>query len=269
MKNLILSEIFIYPVKSLGGISLKTAQVEERGLQYDRRWMLIDQEGVFLTQRDIPEMALIHLAIGDNELKAKFTHENSYPGITIPLQANDNQKVDAIIWNDRCKAILVGKDYDEWFSEALKVKCRLVYMPDMERRIVEKKFISEDKIVSFADAYPFLIIGQSSLDDLNSKLDKPVPMNRFRTNFIFTGGEPYEEDTWKNFEIGNVEFQAVKPCARCVITTTDQQTAERDAEPLRTLSAYRKFGNKVMFGMNLIANNKGLVNVGDIIKLKE
>lgn len=268
MKNLILSEIFIYPIKSLGGISLMNAEVQERGLKYDRRWMLTDEEGVFLTQRNIPQMALIHLSISEKDLNARFAADNSYPGISIPLQADNIQKVDVIIWNDRCKAQLVGNDYDDWFSDLLKVRCRLVYMPDTEKRIVEKKFISENKIVSFADAYPFLLIGQSSLDDLNSRLEQPIPMNRFRTNFVFTGGKPYEEDTWKKFEIGNVEFQAVKPCARCVITTTDQQTAERNEEPLKTLSAYRKIGNKVMFGMNLIAVNNGFVSIGDSIKLK-
>jgi uncharacterized protein len=172
-----------------------------------------------------------------------------------------------IIWDDKCKAVPVNKEYDDWFSETLKRKCRLVKMPDDERRIVEKKFITEDKIVSFADAYPFLIIGQSSLDDLNSKMTVKLPMNRFRTNFVFTGGKPFEEDKWKNFSIGNVKFKAVKPCARCVITTTDQETAVRSEEPLKTLATYRKFKNKVLFGMNLIAFSNGTVKVGDSITL--
>jgi uncharacterized protein YcbX len=131
---------------------------------------------------------------------------------------------------------------------------------------VEKKFIHEDYIVSFADAYPFLIIGQSSLDDLNKRLEKPIPINRFRTNFVFTGGKPYEEDRWGGFKIGSAEFKAVKPCARCVITTTDQETAERNREPLKTLSEYRNIGNQVMFGMNVICNKTGEVSVNQKIE---
>jgi uncharacterized protein len=136
----------------------------------------------------------------------------------------------------------------------------------MKEGLLKRNMLSEDKIVSFADAYPFLIIGQSSLDDLNSRMDVKLPMNRFRTNFVFTGGKPFDEDNWKDFMIGNVKFRAVKPCARCVITTTNQETAERSSEPLRTLSTFRKSGNKVLFGMNLVADTIGVVNVGDEIK---
>ena len=142
-------------------------------------------------------------------------------------------------------------------------------MPESEKRNVDKKrkYISESHIVGFADAYPFLIIGQSSLEDLNSRLQEPVPMDRFRTNFVFTGGEPYCEDNLDDFKIGDVEFFAAKPCARCVITTTDQQTGKRYKEPLGTLSKYRNFDNKVMFGMNVICKSSGIVSVGDEIQI--
>lgn len=267
MKNLILSEINIYPVKSLGGISLQYAEVEERGLKYDRLWLLVDEDGIFITQRDFPQMALIELSFSGNSISAKHKKEKALSSISFPLQPDGNSRKDVIIWNDKCNAVLAGKEFDEWFSDAIKTKCRLVYMPDDERRIVEKKFITEDRIVSFADAYPFLIIGQSSLDDLNSRLEIKLPMNRFRTNFVFSGGRAFEEDNWKDFSIGRVGFKAVKPCARCVITTTDQETSVRTAEPLKTLSTYRKNGNKVLFGMNLISKSNGVVNVGDSIVL--
>ena len=142
-------------------------------------------------------------------------------------------------------------------------------MPDEEKRIVDpnKKYVTDEHIVSFADGYPFLIIGQSSLDELNRRMLKPLPMNRFRTNFVFTGGEPFEEDNWSNFLIGEIKFKAVKPCARCVITTTDQNTAERNQEPLKTLATFRRFGNKVLFGMNLVAYNAEKIRVGDQIIL--
>lgn len=267
MNSLTLSEINIFPVKSLGGISLHSSVVEERGLKYDRRWLLVDGNGMFMTQRDFPQMALIELSLSENNLTAKHKSDSSQSSISIPLKYFSDERIDVIIWDDKCKAVPVNKEYDDWFSETLKMKCRLVKMPDDERRVVEKKFISEDKIVSFADAYPFLIIGQSSLDDLNSRLETPLPMNRFRTNFVFTGGKPFEEDKWNNFNIGEVKFKAVKPCARCVITTTDQETAIRSEEPLRTLATYRKSKNKVLFGMNLISFSAGTVKVGDSITL--
>lgn len=265
MKNLILSEINIYPVKSLGGISLESSEVEERGLKFDRRWLLVDKQGLFMTQRDFPKMALISLSLSGDKLIANHKDDKSFSELSIPLHTSGSGRIDVEIWDDKCSAIVVGKNCDDWFSEILKVQCRLVYMSDDEKRIVEKKFIADDKIVSFADAYPFLIIGQSSLDDLNSKLKVKIPMNRFRTNFVFKGGDPYEEDNWKDFFIGEVSFSAVKPCARCVIITTDQETAERADEPLRTLSTYRKIGNKVLFGMNLISNSSGNIKVGDRI----
>ena len=267
MNSLTLSEINIFPVKSLGGISLQSSVVEERGLKYDRRWLLVDENGVFMTQRDFPQMALMELSLSENNLTIKHKSDSSLPAISIPLKFYSDERIDVIIWDDKCKAVPVNKEYDDWFSETLKMKCRLVKMPDDERRIVEKKFITEDKIVSFADAYPFLIIGQSSLNDLNSKMIVKLSMNRFRTNFVFSGGKPFEEDKWKNFNIGDVKFKAVKPCARCVITTTDQETAVRSEEPLRTLATYRKFKNKVLFGMNLISFSAGTVKVGDSITL--
>ena len=258
-----LSEIFIYPVKSLGGIGLQTAEVLERGLKYDRRYLLVDENGMFMTQRDFPQMALLKLSFTENSFSVLDIKDNNKT--IIPFESQSNKTIKVNIWDDVCNAIVVDKNLDLWFSNAIDKKCSLVYMPDDEKRIVEKKYINEEHIVSFADAYPFLIIGQASLDDLNSKLTTPILMNRFRTNFVFTGGNPFEEDNWKKFNIGAAEFEAVKPCARCVITTTDQQTAIRNDEPLKTLSSYRKINNKVMFGMNLICNNAASISVNDII----
>jgi len=265
MSQLILSEIYIYPVKSLGGISLNSAIVEERGLKYDRRYLLVDENNVFMTQRDFPQLALLKISFQENGFKVVNTKDNSH--VVIPFEFDSKENISVTIWDDVCKAVKLGNNFDGWFSNAINKKCSLVYMPENERRIVEKKYINEEHIVSFADAYPFLIIGQSSLDDLNKRLDKPIPMNRFRTNFVFTGGKPYEEDHWGDFKIGDLKFKAVKPCARCVITTTNQNTAERNVEPLKTLSDYRKINNKVMFGMNVVCNNAGKISIGDTINL--
>jgi len=262
---LALSEIYIYPVKSLGGISVDSVIVEERGLKYDRRYLLIDENNVFMTQRDFPQLALLKLSFRENGFNVLNTQNNSYT--FIPFESDSKENISVTIWDDVCSAVRVSKELDDWFSTAINKKCSLVYMPDDEKRIVEKKYINDEHIVGFADAYPFLIIGQSSLDDLNTRLDKPIPMNRFRTNFVFTGGKPYEEDNWKDFKIGELSFKAVKPCARCVITTTNQDTAERSNEPLKTLSEYRKINNKVMFGMNLVCRQTGSITVGNKIEI--
>lgn len=260
-----LSEIFIYPIKSLGGISVDSAIVKERGLKYDRRFLLVDENKTFMTQRDFPQMALLKTSFAKNGFDVLNTKDNS--STFIPFETNSTEKINVQIWDDFCNSVQVSKILDAWFSEALNKKCSLVYMPNDERRIVEKKYVDEDHIVSFADAYPFLIIGQASLDDLNSRLETRLPMNRFRPNFVFTGGKSYEEDNWKNFKIGDIKFEAVKPCARCVITTTNQETAERSNEPLKTLSEYRKNNNKVMFGMNVVCKSTGTIFVGDKIGL--
>ncbi|HMN50310.1 MAG TPA: MOSC domain-containing protein [Ignavibacteriaceae bacterium] len=269
--NLKLSEIFIYPIKSLGGISLNRGFVELRGLQYDRRMMLVDQDGKFLTQRTYPQMALLKTSINDDTLVIRDSRNNDSISISLlqsSLMDTANEKIKVVIWDDICSALKISKESDQFFSDTLGIKCSLVYMPDDENRLVDpkKKYIKDEHAVSFADGYPFLIIGQASLDDLNERLIEHLPMNRFRPNFVFTGGNPFEEDNWDDFLIGNVKFKAVKPCDRCVITTTDQNTAERNEEPLRTLATFRKKGNKVLFGMNLVCKSTGVVSVGDFVR---
>jgi uncharacterized protein YcbX len=262
---LTLSEINIFPVKSLGGISLQSSEVEVRGLKYDRRWVLVDETNTFFTQRDFPEMALIKVSIQEGGLQLQHKLKAIEP-LFVPFEFEYSAKEKVVIWDDTVTAEFYDDNIDEWFSEILGIKCHLVKMPESTKRVVDQKY-TENKIVSFADGYPFLIIGQSSLDDLNSRLETPLPMNRFRTNFVFTGGKAFEEDYWKKFKIGEVKFEAVKPCARCVITTTNQETAERLYEPLLTLSKYRKIGNGVMFGMNVVCHSFGRINLGDQIEL--
>jgi len=259
-----LSQIYIYPIKSLGGISLSNSIVEERGLKYDRRWMLIDENNSFLTQRQYPQMALLNVKIEEEFLTVSIKN-NENEKIPLPLNSLSKKFLDVKIWDDTCSAELVSGEADNWFSEILKIKCRLVQMPDSTKRLVDRKYSPEEKSVSFADGYPFLIIGQASLDDLNKKLPQPLPIDRFRPNFVFKGGEPFEEDNWKNFKIGEVVLSALKPCARCMITTIDQESAERGFEPLTTLASYRKKDSKVLFGMNLICHSTGKINLEDEI----
>lgn len=250
---LTLSEIWIYPVKSLGGISLTEAHAEPRGLRYDRRWMLTDENGRFFSQREIPEMALLGTAIDDGALHI-FWKNRPTEKIRVPLEyeAGELPETQVQVWDDTCLARVLPGYINEWLSSALKHKVQLVYMPDSTRRQTDLVYTSEGEHVSFADGYPYLIIGQASLDALNERLDTPLPMNRFRPNFVFTGGTPHEEDTWTDFSIGATRFRGVKPCARCSITTTDQDTATRAAEPLKTLATYRNTGKKILFGQNVI-----------------
>lgn len=265
MRDIKLTQIWIYPIKSLGGISLLTAGVMGKGLRYDRRMMLIDETGTAITQRVYPKMALFKPSVSGEQLKIKYgQHE-----LKLPLVEHDlSRPLDVSIWKDRVKAFEVGTAPSEWFSDMLDVRCKLVFFPEENDRPVDPRYHVNNENVSLADAYPFMIIGQSSLDDLNSKLDEPVPMNRFRPSFVFEGGNPYEEDNWRNFVIGDVRFVGVKPCDRCVLTTVNQITAEKGVEPLKTLASYRKKDNKIYFGQNLVALDHNTVNVGDRIVLE-
>jgi uncharacterized protein YcbX len=267
MSRLILSEIWIYPIKSLAGIRLQRAIVKQKGLAYDRRWMLVDEAGRFLTQREHPEMSQFHMAMGSGQL----TIQNRVSGQSIVLELegkNSGESMPVIIWDDEVEAIEVRQDYSLWFSDQLKIKCKLVFFPETNTRSVDPDYAIQNEHVSLADGYPFLIIGQASLDELNKRLQEPIPMNRFRPNFVFTGGKPYEEDSWHKFSVGKNRFVGVKPCSRCVLTTVDQQTGKKGLEPLATLATYRKTGSKIFFGQNLVAIDYDEVQEGDEIALE-
>jgi uncharacterized protein YcbX len=255
------SGLFVYPIKSLGGIPVATAQVTSRGLRFDRRWMLVDADNGFITQRTVPSMALIRVALTPEALLITSTlHPDP---LFIPFEDRLPQWADVYIWEDTCRAQFVSAEADRWFSAALGIHCRLVFMPEETMRITDPTYAPDGGITSFADAFPFLLIGETSLTDLNCRLEQAVPMNRFRPNIVFTGGSPYQEDELREFKIRNIRFQGVKLCARCPIPTIDQETTERGKEPLRTLARYRMANNKVYFGQNLIHYGLGEIAVGD------
>jgi len=265
-----LSEIWIYPVKSLGGISLQEARVTDRGLELDRRWLLIDADGRFLSQREHPELALFRPEIVEGNLR--ITHKVFLESIEIaarPVFMDENEKIEVTVWEDTVDAFEISQTVTDWFTRLLGFSVRMVYMPEESKRKLDPDYaISGEEITSFSDAYPFLIIGQSSLDDLNGRLKEKVPMNRFRPNFVFTNGEAFEEDFWRDFSIGNLSFAGVKLCDRCVMTTVDQEKGiVSGKDPLKTLAQYRNFGNKVLFGQNVIGLELGDVSVGDEIKV--
>jgi uncharacterized protein YcbX len=270
MSGLRLSEIWIYPIKSLGGIRVKSAKVFEKGLEYDRRWMLVDRDNEFMSQRIYPKMALFKLEIRSSwPFKSKF--RITYGKESVDLSLNHSRKgipIRAIIWDDTVEVHEVSKEHSAWFSKRLGIECKLVSFPESNSRPVEINYQINHEHVGLADAYPLLLIGEQSLADLNLRLAKPVPMNRFRPNLVVSGSGPYEEDEWKNFLVGNNKFAAVKLCARCVLTTVNQETGEKGVEPLATLSTYRKQENKVLFGQNLIAIDHNKIKEGDEIILE-
>ncbi len=255
-----ISGLFIYPIKSLGGIEVESALLTDRGFQYDRRWMLIDSAGRFLTQREYPVMALLQVALEQDGLQV-YHKKNAAVSIRIPFE-QQGEETTVTVWDDTMPASLVGSEFDNWFSQQLGMNCRLVFMPDYSHREVDPDYARNKELTSFSDAYPLLLIGQASLEDLNSRLEDPVPMNRFRPNIVIEGWEPYEEDSIREFNIGDIQFEAVKPCARCVLTTINQDTAEQGKDPLKTLAAYRSKKNKVLFGQNLLYNGNGYLKKG-------
>jgi uncharacterized protein YcbX len=260
------SELFIYPIKSLGGISVSTAVITDRGFQYDRRWMLVDGNKEFMTQRDFAEMALLQSEIVEKGLKVY--HKKKQIFIVIPFDPQ-GETISVQVWSDQCKGIVVDKKANEWFSDALSKHCQLVLMPGTTKRKVDGRYALNKEITNFSDGYPFTTVGQASLDDLNSRLEEKLPINRFRPNIVFTGGNAFEEDSWKHFTINDIDFYGVKLCARCVITTINQETIEKSKEPLKTLATYRQRNNKIYFGQNLLHHGEGSMHIGDEIKVKE
>lgn len=267
-----LSEINIYPVKSLAGISLQESKIERRGLQFDRRWMLIDENNKFLTQREFPKMAIVKTEILPDALQVSCQGDSLKIAFEPPTGALQSVK----IWSNRCQAKVYENAVNEWFSDVLETKCKLAVMPEeTERRVNYFYAVKKDDHVSFADAYPFLLIGENSLADLNSRLPEALPMNRFRPNFVVAEAEGFAEDAWKRIKIGETVFHVVKPCARCVMTTIEQTTGEKDGkEPLKTLADFRipkrSIKKKILFGQNLIAENAGArLRVGDRIEVLE
>ena len=256
------SELYVYPIKSLPGVAVKNATVTDRGFENDRRWMLIDENNRFISQREVPELTQLQVSIGDKGLLV--AHKTKNDSVTVPYFVPEPEKpISVTVWDDTCMAAPVSREADQWFTRMVDINCRLVYMSDESRRPVDETYAIDNEITSFSDAYPFLMIGQASLDDLNSRLTDSLTMNRFRPNIVFTGGEPFEEDMIASFKVGNITFFGVKLCARCVIITINQENAVKGKEPTKTLASYRTKNNKIYFGQNLLHQGEGMVSVGD------
>jgi hypothetical protein len=260
-----LTGLNIYPIKSARGIALDQSEVDGFGLRHDRRWMVVDETGQFLSQRSHSRMALVVPTIQGGMLRVDAP---GMPTLETPLDPPVTVATRVTVWHDTCGATWLGEKAAAWFSTFLGVPSSLVHMSEQTVRPADPTYAPEGARVSFADGFPFLIISEESLADLNGRLTEPLPMNRFRPNLVVAGGEPYAEDGWSRIEIGGVALRVVKPCGRCVTTTTDQATAERSLEPLRTLATYRKRDGQVMFGQNVVHEGVGRLRIGDLIVLR-
>jgi uncharacterized protein YcbX len=260
-----LASLHIYPLKSCAPLALDAAFVESRGIANDRRWLVTDADGRFVTGREEPRLTLIHALPDGDALHL------SAPGCDdLRLVATTNAaRVRVRIWNSEVDAQPGGADADAWISRFLGRPARLFHMDDSCRRAVDPDHSRPGDIVSFADGFPLLLISQSALDDLNARLARPVPMLRFRPNVVVAGTAPHAEDEWKRVRIGDIEFDVVKRCIRCVFTTVDFERGafDPDGEPLRTLIGYRRTEKGVSFGQNLIPRGLGTLRVGDAVEV--
>lgn len=272
---MVLSGIYIHPVKSLRGYAVETCEVDALGLKGDRRFMVVDDAGQFLTQRTLPAMALIETKLTDSTL---LLSRSGHGSINVSNVDDPSRRPVAVnVWSrTELTAEDCGDEPASWLSTALRKDCRLVRAGPAFRRPVKKVNLTKpDALVSFADGYPLLAIGETSLSELNDRLaargEESVPMNRFRPNLVISGATPFAEDRWTRFRIGDAIFRTAGPCARCIITTTDQHTGDRGHEPLRMLASYRRDASdstQINFGQNLVnETNSGVLRVGDAIEL--
>lgn len=262
-----LEEIYIYPIKSTAGIALTECPVTPHGLELDRRWMLVGENGEAMTAREFPRLVLVRSRVANGELCVSAP---AMPELRLGLASASGALMAVQVWDDECTAIAQGAEADRWFSDYLDHRCRLVRMSDAHPRAIGPEYGRRGDAVSFADAFPLLLTARVSLADLNRRLRHPASMRRFRPNLVVDGTEIYAEDDWSRLRVGEVVFEGVKTCPRCVLTTIDPDTGAKDGEqePLRTLSTYRKRGTKVLFGRNLIPRTAGTVRVGDPIELR-
>lgn len=262
-----LARIRIYPVKSLGGFDRDVWELDAFGLRYDRRWMIVDPDGRFMTQRDFPGMAEIAVEMQADRLILSVSMRSP---IAVPLEPEPGPSEPVSIWGDTVAARAVSEDANRWLGEVLKTPCRLVYMPDESARSVNPKYVDRAAQVAFADGFPLLLTSEESLEELNRRLPEPVTMERFRPNLVVRGTSgPHAEDAWRRIRLSDMELHVVKPCARCVIVTTDQNTGERGVEPLQTLATYRSANGEVYFGQNAVHLGHGRVRVGDDVHILE
>ncbi len=258
-----LAELHVYPLKGARGIALQRADVLAGGLRHDRRLMLLDAHGAFVTQRKHPRMALVTTAFVEAQAALALTTPNGGTfEVALAVEPNAPRRI-VRIWDDDVEAVAIGGAVTEALSDHLGERCTLVAIPEDVVRPVEAPHGAPGDRVGFADAYPVLLATRASLADLNARLEEPVPMNRFRPNLVIEGGEAFAEEAHASVRIGPLTFRMPKRCSRCPVTLVDQETAAVGKEPLRTLARYRTADNNVYFAQNLIPDILGSLSVGD------
>jgi len=262
-----LSSLIYHPIKACRGFAVSVWKVERMGLEHDRRMMVVTPEGHFLTQREQPRLALVTPELDGDTLRLCAT---GFDTLQLPIR-REGTPVSVDIWKSKdVPAIDQGEEAAAWFSEWLGIPVRLVRFAEGHKRLVSRDYaVNPDDHTGFADGYPLLLASEASLEDLNSRMDTPLPMDRFRPNLVVKGCRPFEEDEWKRIRIGDAEIAIVKPCARCVVTTIDKRTLERSKEPLKTLATFRKQPRGVMFGQNAIPLAAGRLETGMHVEVLE
>jgi uncharacterized protein YcbX len=257
-----ITQLFVFPIKSLAGIAVNSSELTPKGLKYDRRWLLLDKNGVHVTQRTHPILVLFKTTLLDNGIGVHYKNEE----IFIPFNLGKRKKdpINANVWDDQFKTYEVSKEISKWFTLKLDKEVRLVYQPDDSFRQADQTYAnSPSDDVSAADGFPILIISDESLAELNSRLDEPVDMLRFRPNIVVNGLKAFGEDELGLITSGQFSLLGVKNCGRCIMVTNDLNDGKLGKEPLNTLSRFRASGNKVLFGRNFIPRRLGLVKIGD------
>ena len=263
--NITVSSLIYYPIKACHGVEVDSSCVSRMGLEYDRRLMVVTPEGEFLTQREFPRLALVTPKLRGDSLELSAPN---YESIQFGIQTSGTPWL-VNIWKSKgVPAIDQGEEAATWFSDWLGAAVRLVHIADGYQRLVDESYaVNADDHTGFADGYPILLTSEEGLQDLNSRLESPIPMNRFRPNLVVRGCEPFEEDSWNRIRIGDVELAVVKPCARCEVTTIDKETLARSKEPLKTLGKYRKHALGAIFGQNVIPLDGGSIRLGMTVEV--
>lgn len=262
----ILSQIYLYPVKSLSGIAVSSWPVAKNGLLHDRKWMLIDEQHQFLSQRRLPKMALIKTRIEQDQLILSAPGQED---LVLALNPVAGDEIEVTIWHDQCTAKTISSQADDWLSAFLQTYCRLVYHPDNRQRQVDQRYAQASDQTAFSDGFPFLIVAENSLLALNQAMQVELSMQRFRPNLVIADCASYAEDIWRRIRINNIEFRLPKPCSRCSVPGIDPETAISQKEPLTSLSRLRRWENKVYFGQNALHDHCGNLSIGDRVSILE
>jgi uncharacterized protein YcbX len=261
------TSIHVYPIKSCRAIDLKSTRLDELGLLYDRRLMVIDAEtSRFLTQRDEPRMTLITPRLAPTALQVSAPE---MPPLKVDMNRDDMPRREITVWNFTGPAEDMGENAASWISTVLQRSCRLVRFPEDVQREVSPKRVGPGVLTAFTDGYPILITNEGSLEDLNGRASERVSMSRFRPNIVIGGAAAYAEDTWKRIRVGEIEIDVVKPCSRCAITTVDIATGKRGKEPLATLAQHRRYEKETWFGQNAVHRSLGSIRIGDSVEILE